>query len=828
MLIKKVTSEILLDFPFSSIENRVPVGEIRILGNKNTTGPLKPLLKVEKLFDNPQIKTEEILPNIYLTKTPNGDYIQTNILTLSTKYHLMQGLKYLPKYVILNGNMYDKKHGGNYGNFEFLVYLNFYAKQFILNKTLSGEEKKTTIVCSEKTRKRIEKIWQETYNGPTLENLIKGGMDREFAEMFIKELDYFAEKDPATGKLADINTFINFITFDKNNEAVLDDDLKIIRNGTHDSYRFVHQEKEFEYLKATSNYKPPVLDTDFYDPDTVTPHEFATTVIGGGSGFTPELQTASFVQWNHFKGTIIDGPEFPNIFFPRAGVDFQDIVRFHLTHLHADHVSIFYWLLPEYIKGNITWEIWTTRPIFESLLRTLSAVTNAPIEKLNDILGKYFKEMVPGKKYPLKEGGYLEVDYSLHSIPSLKSKFTRKVRKTGPHGETLLDHQGRPIFEELTMTYSGDTIYDPDFTSKLVKEGSMSQGRKDAADDFVFTGGVIMHEMAGGIPHTDQKPLLKYLSPEQLKRILVYHFNTNKIASELNIAKEGFTYGLMDTPILDKVEKMLVLLDRSTFFSQLPIEQKISIAKLAQAKEFKKGERIVTEGHMSDKIYFIHSGTLDVYKKGLGPNVARMNRYDTFGEAGLKNLPRAASVFAQTNGILYCIDGSVLREIIPENVLDELLVKQLEHRPFFGSHKLFKGLPLKVKQHIANQSKKQEFNPGDVILEMDVHNDSFAVFAEGEAEVFIKDGKTKNGELIKVATIKPNDFVGEMSLMNNEKTKARIIAKTPCKVFLLNGQQFRDLRELSPQFSYGVLGTSDKRTKENEEAMNIFNSEDDD
>jgi hypothetical protein len=566
ILIKKVASEILLDFPLSSVDKKVPVGEIRILGKKDTTSPLEPLLKVEKLFDKPQTVTEEILPNIYLTKAPNGEFIQTNILTLSTKLHLKHGLKFLPQYTIINSTMFDKKHGGNYGNFEFLVYLNFYAKQFILNKPLNAEERKTVFICTEKTKKRIEKIWQETYNGPTLENLIKAGMDQEFAKQFIQELDYFAEKDKGTGKLADINTFIKFITFDKNDTAVLDNGLKVIRNGTHDSYRFLHEEKEFEYLKGTAHFKPALLDTDYFDPNIVKPHEFATTVIGGGSGFTPELQTASFVQWIYRKGTIIDGPEFPNIFFPRSGVDFQDIVRIHLTHLHADHVSIFYWLLPQYITGHITWEIWTTEVIYESFLRVMSAVTQASVEKLKKIFDKYFVEVVPGKKYPLKEGGYLEVDYSLHSIPALKSKFTRKVRKTGPHGETLLDHQNKPIFEELTMTYSGDTLYDPKVTAALVKAGVISHGRKDALDDFVFTGGLIMHEIGGGPLHTVPTPLKETLNPKQLSRVLGYHNNVTKIESELNVAREGTTFGLMDTPLLDKIKNMIILLERSAFF----------------------------------------------------------------------------------------------------------------------------------------------------------------------------------------------------------------------------------------------------------------------
>jgi CRP-like cAMP-binding protein len=205
-----------------------------------------------------------------------------------------------------------------------------------------------------------------------------------------------------------------------------------------------------------------------------------------------------------------------------------------------------------------------------------------------------------------------------------------------------------------------------------------------------------------------------------------------------------------------------------------------------------------------------------------------MHRFDTFGETGLKSLPRAASVNAQTNGSLYSIDGAVLREFIPENVLEQLLKKQLEHRPFFGSHKLFKSLPLKTKQLIANKSVKKDFKPGEAILEMGVNNDMFAILAEGEAEVLIPDVKTGNGKMTKVAQIGAHDFIGEMSLLNNEKTKARIISTTNTTVFMLPEDVFYELMQLSPQFSYMITNTKDKRSKENDEALNIFTPEDDD
>ena len=779
-------------------------GEIRWLDYDPSIGPLDLHGYSGELFES-DVAIDEFLPNLYLVKSPNEKIIQINVLTLSTKYHLKTGLKYLPDYQIINPIMFDKVYGGNYGNFEFLFFLRYYALEYI-REGITKEDKRTKIICTQATALRMTRIWQETYSGPILARLIENGLEEGFAQELAAELEHFAEKD-SQGRIADIKEFVAFYFFDSAGKVKLEDDLSLeITDKKFGSYNFFYQEKKYCTLIESSKYKQAILDVEF-NAKVVRPHLFATTVVGGGSGFTPDMQTASFVQWVKRKGTLIDLPEFPFMHLHRSGVEINDIVRVLLTHNHADHVAGLFWLLPEYVKGTIDWPIYSTRPIFESTLRLFSAVTQASIHQLKKVLP--FFEVKPGIKYDLPEGGHLEVEYSLHSIPAIKSKFTVNI----------FDEQTKE-FQKLTITHSGDTLYDPDYTQKLVDEGVMKPERKKSLDTFVFADGLIFHEVGGPPLHTVNPMLRKHLTDEQLGRLYAYHNSVDKLDINLNVAEEGATLGLINTPELTDIEMMLILLDRSTFFKKLPMEQKIELAQCSKKKLVKKGDHIIAEGETAENIYFIARGVFDIYRKNLSQNVvARMSKFDSFGEAGIKQLTRTASVFAQTDGVLFTIHGEQLKEIVPDSYLNELIEKQLEHRPFFGTHNLFRALPPKTKQLIANESQKHTYALGETILNLGVTTDGFSVIVEGEAGVFVPN--PDSGEMKQVANLKRADFFGEMSLIHKNKTMAQVVAQTECVVYFIPGETFHHLMKTNYQFSYLVTNIMQKREVSNQSILEV-------
>ena len=128
-------------------------GDIRWLDYDPSDIPVDLLSNSEELFTGNQLN-EEFLPNVFLVKTPIDKYIQVNILTLSTKYHLKTGLKYLPEYQIINTTMFDKVNGGNYGNFEFLIFLRYYALPY-MQKNVTEDARRAKFICPSRPTPRL-------------------------------------------------------------------------------------------------------------------------------------------------------------------------------------------------------------------------------------------------------------------------------------------------------------------------------------------------------------------------------------------------------------------------------------------------------------------------------------------------------------------------------------------------------------------------------------------------------------------------------------------------------------------------------------------------
>lgn len=808
-------------------DNYIPDGKIRIIEQTEVNKPLADFDINKAFFENHETQ-EEILPNIFLAKTPDGKFIQTSILTLSIKFHLTHGLKYLPDYLIINEKMFDSKNGVNYGNFEFLVFLNYYVKQYILNKTLTPAEKRTHIVCSQNVKERIETIWQESYFGPTLKDMLKSGLDKSFAEQLSKELNYFAEKDQNTKEILPISEFIEFHTFDnETNTAVLSDTLKIVAANKKDgTYNLLHNDLRFDTLSETAKYKPALLNPEF-NSHVVEPQMFATTILGDGNGFTAEQETMSMIHWQNFRATMIDGSEFPYHSFARFCIDYQDIARFFLSHCHADHMSFIYWAIVNYFYTGKKVELWTTQLIFDSMLRILEAVTRLPQSKLKKIIN--FCPIEVGKRYELPEGGTVEVDYSLHSIPALKVKFSLKSAMRGPNGEIILDPNHKPIFKTHVISYSGDTLYNPDRTDKMVKDGYISSGRKDAVDDFVFDGDLIFYEMGGPPLHTEIKTYKEFVTEDIFNRTYGYHTNIKNVPGDMNFAKAGTTIGLLNNPIRSQEERVLIMLENSPYFKNIPIEAKMLIAKTCEIRPFKKGERIVTQGEVGNTIYIIEKGFLDVYLKGVGPNVERMHKGDTFGEAALVKNPRRASVFAQTDGSLVSIDADILKNILPSSIIKELIESQINIRPFLDAHTLFKALPFGLRQIIAKEAVKKAYKNGATIIDAGQRGSSFAILETGEIEVEIP-VNDENKNIItykKVADLKEKEIFGERSLLLSEATNARLVAKTDVTVYMLAAEIFYQLMEDYPVFATYMTRKVNRRDKTNKDLMeNISYDED--
>jgi CRP/FNR family cyclic AMP-dependent transcriptional regulator len=110
---------------------------------------------------------------------------------------------------------------------------------------------------------------------------------------------------------------------------------------------------------------------------------------------------------------------------------------------------------------------------------------------------------------------------------------------------------------------------------------------------------------------------------------------------------------------------------------------------------------------------------------------------------------------------------------------------------------LFEGLSKKELAQLARVSEDLEVRAGDVLCKEGDTGQEFFVIVEGETEVTVK-GK-------KVVDRGGGDFVGEIALLEDTSRTATVTAKTPLRVFVLTGQDFRSLVRHNPKVEQKVM-----------------------
>ena len=118
-------------------------------------------------------------------------------------------------------------------------------------------------------------------------------------------------------------------------------------------------------------------------------------------------------------------------------------------------------------------------------------------------------------------------------------------------------------------------------------------------------------------------------------------------------------------------------------------------------------------------------------------------------------------------------------------------------------HELLKKVPLfsdlskNGLKEIAQIADEIQREAGAVLAQQGDIGQEFMFILEGEARVE-KDGKTIN-------RLGPNDFFGEISIVDLQPRTASVIADTPIKLLVIHSRYFKELIEKVPGFAGEVI-----------------------
>ena len=242
-------------------------------------------------------------------------------------------------------------------------------------------------------------------------------------------------------------------------------------------------------------------------------------------------------------------------------------------------------------------------------------------------------------------------------------------------------------------------------------------------------------------------------------------FNPRKIFVPRSIPKD------QDTAL-----KIKGLLLKSFIFQNIEEEELSIIIEAMEVRHYSSGSTVIRQGDDGNELYVVGSGELRCSKRFPGKTEDTYLRdYQSgeyFGElALLYNIPRAASITAITDSILYSLDRECFNHIVKDSVMKSRTA--FEH--FFAEIELFNSLDRQERSKLCDCLRIQTFDVGQRVINEGEKGDTFYMIIDGEAVAVKSNPKSGKEEL--VFEYSPKMYFGELALMRDVPRAASVVAK---------------------------------------------------
>ncbi|KAF9913090.1 hypothetical protein EC991_003549 [Linnemannia zychae] len=228
-------------------------------------------------------------------------------------------------------------------------------------------------------------------------------------------------------------------------------------------------------------------------------------------------------------------------------------------------------------------------------------------------------------------------------------------------------------------------------------------------------------------------------------------------------------------------------------FKNLDEDQHEDVVNAMAEKRFRSRENVIEQGAVGDYFYVVETGSLDVFVAKNGNPAEKVFEYGpggSFGELALMyNGPRAATVTATSDIVLWALDRITFRRILMENTSR----KRRMYEAFLETVPLLVSLEPYERHKIADALESVYFDDGQPVVRQGDQGDNFFIIESGEATVTKYNEK---GEEFPMPGLGPGQYFGELALLNDMPRAATIKAQGRLKCATLGKRAF--VRLLGP------------------------------
>jgi len=237
-------------------------------------------------------------------------------------------------------------------------------------------------------------------------------------------------------------------------------------------------------------------------------------------------------------------------------------------------------------------------------------------------------------------------------------------------------------------------------------------------------------------------------------------------------------------------KRIQVSISNNFLFKNLDEEQYTDVVNAMSEKRAVNGDIVIKQGGVGDFFYVVETGTLDIYISKNGNPPVKVGDYGpgaSFGELALMyNAPRAATITATSDCILWALDRITFRKILMENTSR----KRKMYEIFLEEVPLLQSLEPYERHKIADALESVTYNDGEIVIKQGDVGENFYLIESGEAAVFQEDDQ---GIIREISTLHKGEYFGELALLTDKPRAATIKAKGKIKCATLGKKAFTRL-----------------------------------
>ncbi|KAJ3271141.1 hypothetical protein HDV01_006999 [Terramyces sp. JEL0728] len=276
---------------------------------------------------------------------------------------------------------------------------------------------------------------------------------------------------------------------------------------------------------------------------------------------------------------------------------------------------------------------------------------------------------------------------------------------------------------------------------------------------------------SGEVEEQELEPLTDDEDDDELPEFVPPPVNPNRgrrtsvSAESMAPSSEKEAYTKVNIPKSDEQRKRIETAIHANFlFKSLDEEQYTDVVNAMAEKRVASGEVIITQGGIGDYFYVVESGALDVFVSRNDSPPIKVTDYGpngSFGELALMyNAPRAATVAATKDCVLWALDRVTFRRILMENTSK----KRRMYERFLEELPLLTSLEAYERHKIADALESVTFSDGEYVIKQGDVGDSFFIVESGEANVTQFDD---NGVEHALHSLKKGDYFGGTFLVKD-------------------------------------------------------------